>query len=103
VAVYIITQLNGPHYQGQPTTQLIADLEQLCPNGIINPSVVESALRSGEFILVPYTEAMSPMLRQVITLNTNDAANIKSERQLSKWQLSSNQPLYQQPVTGFLK
>ncbi len=89
-AIDIITQMRGPHYQGQATSQLVEGLQQLCPDGIINPNVVESALRSGEFILVPYTEAMSPMLRQVITLNTSDATDTKSPPQLSEWQLTSN-------------
>mgnify|MGYP000316879918 CR=1 FL=1 len=86
-AIDLITQMNGPRYDGQSVMQLVSGLEQLCPNGKINPNVVESALRSGEFILVPYSEAMSPMLRQVINLNTSDD---HTNSKASEWQLSSN-------------
>ncbi len=89
-AIDIITQLNGPHYQGQATTQLVDGIDQLFPDGNINPNVVDRALRSGEFILVPYTQALSPMLRQVINMNTSDATEIKNSSHLSEWQLSTN-------------
>jgi hypothetical protein len=67
--------------------QLIHGLDQLCPGGYINQGVVESALRSGEFFLIPYGDATSPMLRQVITFNTHAD---QSNQQTSKWDFSSN-------------
>jgi hypothetical protein len=86
-AVDVITQFKGPHYQGQSISQLIHGIDQLCPGGYINQSVVESALRSGDFFLVPFGEAMSPLLRYIVTINTNNALG---NQQTSEWQLSSN-------------
>ena len=57
------------------------------PRGYINQGVVEGTLRSGEFFLIPYGDATSPMLRQVITFNTHAD---QSNQQTSKWDFSSN-------------
>ena len=86
-AIDVIKQMAGLHYQGQSIMQLVSGLDQLCPGGHVNPDVVETALRNGEYILVPYGEAMSPMLRQVITFNTSRA---QSSPQASVWQINGN-------------
>ena len=86
-AIDLITQMCGPRFQGQSIMQLISGLDKLCPDGHINPHVVESALRSGEFFLVPFSDAQSPMLRQAITFHTDSGQNNPTK---SEWLLSSN-------------
>jgi len=86
-AIDLITQMCGPRFQGQSIMQLISGLDKLCPDGHINPHVVESALRSGEFFLVPFSDAQSPMLRQAITFHTDSGKNNPTK---SEWLLSTN-------------
>lgn len=100
-AIDIITQYNGYGQQGQSVHQHIHGLDMadvMNSDGSINSRVVREKLNSGEFLLVPYGETLSPMLRYIVTINTNNALD---NQQTSEWQLSSN--THSDHLTSILK